>query len=418
MSIFERLPFDGEPIGKPPPSAPTADPTAPLVKWHRELFGMGVAFDVLIVGICLYSLFLSAVEEDHAPLFVLVIQAAFAFAELGRAPLAYAARVLSSAAWRNGCAAGVIVLGFVTAFNLFMPFNQGLRDRLVRVQEAKAELEAAKAENATFQVGYEKALKDKADAENRVKDDTARTTGASADYAKTPRICGKGGHCHADRELGKNLADARIDKKADRDDLTAAKKTLNGMNPKTTSDKVLAKEAALHRAFNKNSVFGAVATILGVDPANISENGTSWALRLMTIPFCLVVGLLGSLICLASVERLPRPEAEKTPDDENTIKISGAGMAEFGEAVSEYGQTLRGAEDVLRDDSATPEHPAPAKVEPPAVNTKAKRTQKNAAIDGRTRRGKAAKRKAKNGAANNVLTFPNRQDIIDDDIQF
>jgi hypothetical protein len=256
MSIFERLPFDGEPIGKPPPSAPTADPTAPLVKWHRELFGMGVAFDVLIVGICLYSLFLSAVEEDHAPLFVLVIQAAFAFAELGRAPLAYAARVLSSAAWRNGCAAGVIVLGFVTAFNLFMPFNQGLRDRLVRVQEAKAELEAAKAENATFQVGYEKALKDKADAENRVKDDTARTTGASADYAKTPRICGKGGHCHADRELGKNLADARIDKKADRDDLTAAKKTLNGMNPKTTSDKVLAKEAALHRAFNKNSVLG------------------------------------------------------------------------------------------------------------------------------------------------------------------
>src|ERR1019366_9496040 len=98
----------------PPPRGPPQekDAAALLIKWHRELF---------------------------------------AFAELGRAPLAYAARVHSSAAWRSGCAAGVIVLGFVTAFNIFMPFNQGLRDRLVRVQEAKAELTAAKAEDATFQ---------------------------------------------------------------------------------------------------------------------------------------------------------------------------------------------------------------------------------------------------------------------------
>src|ERR1019366_1103459 len=97
----------------PPPRGPPQETNSPalLIQWHRELFGFGVAFDVLIVGICLYSLYLSAVEEDHAPLFVLVIQAAFAFAELGRAPLAYAARVHSSAAWRSGCATGVIVLG-------------------------------------------------------------------------------------------------------------------------------------------------------------------------------------------------------------------------------------------------------------------------------------------------------------------
>ena len=83
-------------------------------------------------------------------LFRRCVGAAIAFSELGRGPHAYLARTHSSAAWRNGSVAGVIVLGFITAFNLFMPFNQGLRERIAAPQGTGAVLEEVEATPANL----------------------------------------------------------------------------------------------------------------------------------------------------------------------------------------------------------------------------------------------------------------------------
>jgi hypothetical protein len=199
--------------------------------------------------------------------------------------------------------------------------------------------------------------------------------------------------------------------------LDKARDELLGMDEAAIKSELRSKDNDYRKAVLASPLHRFASMIFGGDPSQQSDNTIAWAVRLSVgIPSALGA-CLSVLLTMIAIKPLPRPKAEK-PDGDDTIKISGVGMAEFGAAVSEYGQTLREAEDVLRVESATPEHPAPATVEPPADNAK-KRTGKNAAFDGRTRQGKAAKRKAKNGAANNVLNFPpKRQDIIDDDIPF
>jgi hypothetical protein len=80
------------------------------------------------------------------------------------------------------------------------------------------------------------------------------------------------------------------------------------------------------------------------------------------------VSLLASFIAALSATPYKKPEPVKAPA-EDTIKISGEGMVEFGAAVAEVGKTLRGPEDVLQDDAATPERIA-AKVDtsPPCAS--------------------------------------------------
>jgi hypothetical protein len=418
MSVFERLPFDGLPIGKPAPQEPTApapEPATPSpIKTHWEGFWLGVGYDFFIVFICLLSLYLAALEDEHAGFFFIVVRAGLAVCELFRAPLARLARLHGSAKWRGLCVSAVFALALVTAINLFFPLNKGMRDAIAPVQDARAALETVEAIPAQLQKDVESKREIWNSALARAQDDNHAIGNQASDH------CWKH-HCK-NNARGSELAAASSAVEAAKKAFDAADAALQKWN-KGSGVEALHKAHEIYRkAANKNWVFGSVATLLRVDAETISPNGMSLALNALTIPFCLLAGLLGSVMLLGSVERIApakkKPAPVEAPDGEDTIKIDGDGLAELEAAASEYGQTLHEAEEVLRDDSTTPEPPAPAKDEPPADNAKkAARTRKNAAVDGRSRAAKAAKREK--GKANNVLRFPpKKQDIIDDDIPF
>jgi hypothetical protein len=356
-----------------------------------------------------------------------IMPVAFQLACLGagvllRIPFALLLRTNPSTGVRIAALAGLIAGTGIDAITLYEAAVTAYAPKFAALEDTGAGLAEAKAKDAVFQEDYQAKKATQTAAQQRVDDDIKRATGASADLGKQTRVCdSKGNHCHTDsqaKELGKNLVDTRADKKADRLALAAANTELAKLDPSITANLVVMKDAAYRKAGREELFHRMASDLFGHD---LDNTGLMWAKRIGIALPCLFAAMAGSLYAFCCARMIPRPKAEK-PDGEDTIKISGDGMAELGAAVSEYGQTLREAKDVLRDDSATPEpkeSPAPKAVA--GDTAKAKRTQKNATFDGRTRQGKVAKRKAdsKNGAANNVLTFPpSKQDIIDDDIPF
>jgi hypothetical protein len=376
------------PIKEAPPSAPVAP--APLFKFHPELYWSGFGFDVVTVFICLCSLYLSAVAENHAPLFVVVIQGAVALSELGRAPLAYLARTHSSPAWRGGCAAGVVGLGFVTAFNLFMPLNQSMRERIAPAQEAAALLEEAEALPQKLREEISGDRSDYNAAQGRVKDANAALASLPAKHCSW---CNNDPRMAAMRtELVAATSEvANTKKKLD----NAEKRLREAEGPKGASVSRKLQDDKRH-AVNSNMVYGAVATILGIDPAKIPPNGMSWALRLMTMTVCAAAGLLGSLICLASVERIAPPK-KRSAERLEILKEGAALMTReaSAELVKEFADGFKAANAAANTpapaaDNETKQPPSPLGEASAEFLTKARRVRgpgkKKAAKERRSRK--------------------------------
>ena len=399
----------------PPPRGPPQEPAAPApnatatpspVKMHWEGFWLGVGYDFFIVFICLCSLYLAALEDEHAPLFFIVVRAGLAVCELFRAPLARMARMLESAKWRSLCVSGVFALALVTAFNLFLPLNQGMRDAIAPVQDARAALEAVEAIPAQLQKEVESKREIWNSALARVKDSNGAIGKQASEHCWNH-------HCKNNargNELDAASSAVKTAKKAFDDADTALQKWNKG-----SGVEALHKAHEIYRkAANKNWVYGAVATLLRIDAETISPNGMSLALNALSIPFCLLAGLLGSLMLLGSVERIApdkkEPETVKAPDD-NTIEVSGEALLEIGRALSEAAKPLHDPEDFLRDNAATREAAPPvgAADEPAPATPDKRRGRENAAGDGRSRAAKEAKRKAK-AAAENVVKFRANKD--------
>jgi hypothetical protein len=312
----------------------------------------------------------------------------------------------------------------ITAERLAMLSERAYAPRLLAVDRTKAGVEDATEakEVADKEFAAAQATEKTATAAYMTALDHSKS--ASVDLTKLPRKTCYKGHCQADGRQGvlnANVAAASDMVVVAQKAMTGASAKVLALDPSRASQNLRSAILAHHEALATSQMHGFAAhAIFGTSPPKITDEQLGWLLRICIFGPAVVVSLAASFIAALSAKPYQKPAPVEAPDGEDTIKISGSGMAEFGAAVSEYGQTLREAEDVLRDDSAPPEHPAPATVEPPAVNAKkGTRTGKNAALDGRTRQGKAAKRKAKNGTANNVLTFPpSKQDIIDDEIHF
>jgi hypothetical protein len=412
----------------PPPRGPPQEPDAPAPNYYIDPEDKRRAWTVDITQGFAGTLGVLGFNFQTAHnLTEWIMPVAFQLACLGagvllRIPFALLLRTNPSTGVRIAALAGLIAGTGIDAITLYEAAVTAYAPKFTALEETGAGLAEAKAKDAVFQEDYQAKKATQTAAQQRVNDDITRATGASADLGKQTRVCdSKGSHCHTDsqaRELGKNLVDTRADKKADRGALATASKELAKLDPSITANLVLVNDAAYRKAGREELFHRMASDLFGHD---LDDTGLMWAKRIGIALPCIFAAMAGSLYAFCCARMIPRPKEEKKPDDEETIKIGGAGMAEFGAAVSEYGQSLREAEDLLRDDSATPELPAPAKVEPPADNAKAKRTPKNAGRDGRTRQGKAAKRKAnsKNGAANNVLKFPrDKESYPDGDIPF
>ena len=400
----------------PPPRGPPQEPAAPApepatpspIKMHWEGFWLGVGYDFFIVFICLLSLYLAALEDDHAGFFFIVVRAGLAVCELFRAPLARLARMHGSAKWRSLCVFAVFALALVTAINLFFPLNKGMRDAIAPVQDARAALETVEAIPAQLQKDVESKREIWNSALARAQDDNHAIGNQASEH------CWKH-HCK-NNARGSELAAASSAVEAAKkafDDADAALKKWN----KGSGVEALHKAHEIYRkAANKNWVFGSVATLLRIDAETISPNGMSLALNALTIPFCLLAGLLGSVMLLGSVERIAPAKKEPTPTikprSAERLEILKAGAALMtrsatDDLVKKFGSGFK-VDDVAMKaalaaaDNAPTQEPAPATDNepspPPAPlveaksELKAKRPRKDAAEDGRTKQGRAAKR--------------------------
>ena len=339
-----------------------------------------------------------------------------------RIPAAFALRTETSAGIKAFCIVAILASAPITAFNLAQLLTVPAQSRLNTVRETKMALAAAEDRAVTFKEERQTKSDDVTLAKGVLDKASGRAKSGSNNVAELSKTCWHGhcAHVRGERDLQANSKEARAAVTKAQAQLDKARDKLLGMDNSSIKSELRSKDNDYRKAVLASPLHRFASMIFGGDPAQQSDNTIAWTVRLSVgIPSALGA-CLSVLLTMIAIKPLPRPKAEKKPDGDDTIKISGAGMCELAAAVSDYGKTLHDAEDVLREESAKPEHPAPAKVEPPADSPRAKRGRKNAALDGRTRQGKAAKRKAnsKNGTANNVLTFPPSKDIIDDDIPF
>jgi len=223
---------------------------------------------------------------------------------------------------------------------LFLPLNQGMRERIATAQETAAALEEAEAIPAKLREEVARKRDDYTKAETRVKEANTALTSLPAQHCWKER-CKNDPRIAASRNELSAATKGVADTKTKLDD--AEKRLQEAEGPKGSS--ALRKKQDDHRhAVSKNMVYGAVATILGIDPAKISPSGMSWALRLMTITVCVAAGLLGSLICLASVERLPRPKASTpgTPQGPPLL-VPAASIVTMARALNQTDRQFRAA---------------------------------------------------------------------------
>jgi hypothetical protein len=351
-----------------------------------------------------------------------IMPVAFQLACLGagvllRIPFALLLRTNPSTGVRIAALAGLIAGTGIDAITLYEAAVTAFAPKFAALEDTRAGLAEATANDAAFQEGYQAKKAAVAAAQKRVDEDIARATGASADLGKQTRVCdSKGNHCHTDsqaRELGKNLADSRADKKADRDALATASKELAKLDPSITANLVLVNDAAYRKAGREELFHRMASDLFGHD---LDDTGLMWAKRIGIALPCLFAAMAGSLYAFCCARMIPRPKEEKKPDGEETIEVSGEDLLEIGGALSETAKTLN-PEDFSTDgatmrEPAPPvgaandplllEQPAPARRLTPAK----RRSRKSAALDGRTRQGRAAKRKAKAAAENVVVKFP------------
>ena len=281
--------------GAPSPSEPDGgadgEPPKARVRTVKIPYAAGVTGEVLVVVLCLLSIYLAAGKDGGGAAEILVIRSAMALMELGRIPMAYLARKLESPAWRAFCFACAICMGFITTFNVFLPYNSAVRMLIAKPEMTAANIVAVEQKGARLHDEVTAKRAAHTEAETRV------TTAAQA-VANLPK--GAAGR----KSLQDNLSEARKAERTAETGVKTAEKNEKDFNAKKQAE--LDKAKSEHRKeVSGNLIYGAAATLLRCDPATISPDMMSTAILLITMISSLVTGFLMSAICLASVERLP-----------------------------------------------------------------------------------------------------------------
>jgi hypothetical protein len=399
MSKFERLPFDGLPIGKPPPASP------PSTRNRKLIIGAAIIEGTVISAGTLSAVtFALRFSHDSVDMMqALAPQLAFIAVELSRIPLAIQCRVNPSRFTRVLAVVGLVGGAGITTKTMIQAVDAMYEPRFSMVRHADAALEDAKENQAAFNATYQAATEEVERDKSLVDSNSARARDGSADLRNLPRVCDAKHRCHADSRsklIGGNLSDASQAGAAARKDLNAASLRLRALDPSKPSQAVRAAELAKRDALGASPFHLLAAQLTGKPVTQIRESAMSSIMRFFILGASILTALTASIMAMCAVTPI---KAEK-PNGEETTEVSGEALLEIGRALSETAKTLHDPEDVALDDFAAPEHPAPAKVETPADNTKARPPRQNAAVDGRSRAAKEAKRKARE-AAENVLKF-------------
>ena len=202
---------------------------------------------------CTFGVFAFNLQTSHSAsewFMSASVQLAFlAAAERSKIPFAIAARTDPSAITRALAVAGLLAGTSISTASLWQAVDTAFAPRSAAIEEAKAKLDAARQADADANRDYQAADRAVQAAQKAVDDDSARLTGASADYAKVPQICDRHGRrCHGDKTLGVNIADAKTTQKNDKTALHDAKATLAGIDTKTPAQNLRAAELENRKA--------------------------------------------------------------------------------------------------------------------------------------------------------------------------
>jgi hypothetical protein len=322
--------------------------------------------------------------------------------EAARIPAAFALRTETSAGIKAFCIVAILGSAPITAFNLAQLLTVPAQSRLNTVRETKMALATAEDRAVTFKEERQGKSDDADRAERVLGKATERSESGSNNVAELSKTCWHGhcAHVSGEKDLRANSKEARAAVHTAQAKLDKARDELLGMDEAAIKSELRSKDNDYRKAVLASPLHRFASMIFGGDPSQQSDNTIAWAVRLSVgIPSALGA-CLSVLLTMIAIKPLPRPKAEK-PDGDDITEVSGEALLEIGRALSETAATLHNPEDVAQGDSAAPEHPAPAKVEP---NAKARPPRQNAAVDGRCRAAKEAKRAAK-AAAENVLKF-------------
>jgi hypothetical protein len=214
--------------------------------------------------------------------------------------------------------------------------------------------------------------------------------------------------------IGGNLSDASSAAAAARKDLNAASLRLRALDPSKPFQAVRAAELAKRDALGASPFHLLAAQLTGKPVTEISESAMSSIMRFFILGASILTAGTASIMAMCAVTPIKA-------ETEDSVTISGEGMVELAAAIAKTGKNFRGPEDFSTESEATPEpappvspahepllleQPAPARRD--GATPAKRRGRQNAALDGRTRQGKAARRKAVSKAApdENVVKFP------------
>jgi hypothetical protein len=393
MSKFERLPFDGLPIGKPPPASP------PSTRNRKLIIGAAIIEGTVISAGTLSAVtFALRFSHDSVDMMqALAPQLAFIAVELSRIPLAIQCRVNPSRFTRVLAVVGLVGGAGITTKTMIQAVDAMYEPRFSMVRHADAALEDAKENQAAFNATYQAATEEVERDKSLVDSNSARARDGSADLRNLPRVCDAKHRCHADSRsklIGGNLSDASQAGAAARKDLNAASLRLRALDPSKPSQAVRAAELAKRDALGASPFHLLAAQLTGKPVTQIRESAMSSIMRFFILGASILTAGTASIMAMCAVTPI---KAEKPDGDDTTeTEVSGEALLEIGRALSETAKTLHDPEDFLTDNAATREAAPPVgAANEPATATPAKRRgRENAALDGRSRAGKEAKRKA------------------------
>jgi hypothetical protein len=291
------------PVTQPQPAAPVNSPDDEIAPkdrgraWAVE-WVQGIAAALGVLGFNL--------ESSHSvSQWVMSIAfqlALLAGAEFLKIPFAIKCRTATTPARRAGAGLGLAAGTAISAIGLYMAGVTAFAPRHTALEQAQIELAIAKQNDAGFQANYKAKSQAVAAAQKLVDGDTARSSGASGEYAKT-RVCDRRGkNCSADSKLAANMDDARAKNDADRTALKIAKDDFAKLNPSVTANAVQAKEATL-RSASREDLFSRMATELIGD--DIDPTAMMWVRRSVAM-MCVFAAMAGSLYAFCSVGK-PAP---------------------------------------------------------------------------------------------------------------
>jgi hypothetical protein len=324
-------------------------------------------------------------------------------AEFLKIPFAIKSRTAETPARRAGAGLGLAAGTAITAIGLYMAGVTAFAPRHAALEQAQIELATAKRNDADFQAKYKAANEAVAAAQKLIDGDTARSSGASGDYAKA-RICdARGQHCRGDRKLSANMDDAKAKDKADRTAFKTAQDDYAKLNPSVTANAVLTKEATLRSASREDLFSRMAAELIGND---ISSTAMMWVRRSVAM-MCAFAAMAGSLYAFCCVKAPAKPAPPVKARSAEQIERLRAAAAEISREAS--AAVVADVVSEFKSASAEAKSPAPANGNAPKKSllgevlsdflAKVKRARPAPKGDKPAARARGRPRKSGNGAA-------------------